>query len=265
MISLCLLDSLSKIVLADYPRIDSIVEYDNIRNEFVGLSDEDINKNLCIIDSFYTSFITYDFIKKVAGFPVTSSKTNLKSIRSFQYDDYGGTGLNQNEFWVMANNPRLINGVQRATKNSFSYTDVYFPKASWGQYQDKADAFRHAIWNAFLAKEAGPYRNWSYQCNEFAQEFTNAHESGSSKPANLTDDEWYLDTEMDYHNNAFGRIYFYAASWSHKACWVCNRFVKSPPESEMAQTIYNTYIPGAIFVSSKQQIDAYPSNLVYLK
>jgi len=264
--SIVTLDSLSKLVLANYPRIDSI-EYDKIRQEFTDMSDEEINKNISIIDSFYTYFIKYDLIKEVANCSIESfqlkSNSNLKSIKSTQYEDYFGTGLNQNEFWVMVDNPRLIKGVKRATENAINYTNQYF--SGWSQYQDKADALRHAIWNAFLAKEAGSYRNWSYQCNDFAQQFTYAHEIGGIKPDNMSDEEYYLDQEMDLHNNSIGRIYFYAASNSHKSCALCNRHVDSPSESDMAQSIYSTYIPGAVFVSTKSQIDSYPLNLVHIK
>lgn len=52
----------------------------------------------------------------------------------------------------------------------------------------KADALRHAYWNALMARRATP---------AFAELFANAHETGSTNaPA---------ATAMDLHNNAFGR------------------------------------------------------------
>lgn len=54
----------------------------------------------------------------------------------------------------------------------------------------KADAFRHAYWNALMARRISP---------AFAELFASAHEVGSSNtPA---------ATAMDLHNNAFGRAF----------------------------------------------------------
>ena len=143
------------------------------------------------------------------------------------------------EFWVLAKYPRIISNAKSATSSAINYTNQYFP--GYPQYQDIADAFRHSVWSAFLGKAAAPYKNWSSQCCSFAEELTNAHEAGASKPGDMTDEQWNLDKNMDYHNNKIGRDYFYVASYSHKSHWYSNRYVRCPSESEIAAAIYTTY------------------------
>ena len=247
---------ISRQVVDNYPRIDTI-DYDLIREEFVGLTDEEINSNISVIDSFYTSLMTYDLINEVSKTPVQSSKSfKLKS-------SYLGYDLTREEFWVLAKYPRIVSDAQAATKAALDLTNQYFP--NWAQYQDKADAFRHAIWNAFLGKAAAPYKEWSYECNKFARELSDAHEEGASQPDGMTDEEWALDKNMDLHNNGVGRDYFYVASYSYKRHWYSNRYVKCPSREEMAEAIYSTYIPGAVQVAFSWEPNSYPSKLVYIK
>ena len=65
---------LSSKILESYPRIDS-VDFDGIKEDFIDLTEEEILANISIIDSFYSSMITFDLINEV------SKEKNLKSSK----------------------------------------------------------------------------------------------------------------------------------------------------------------------------------------
>lgn len=55
-------------------------------------------------------------------------------------------------------------------------------------HNNKADAFRHALWNIYMSKRVSP---------QWAEQYGNAHESAPDNPPN--------EKAMDLHNNAIGR------------------------------------------------------------
>jgi hypothetical protein len=62
-----------------------------------------------------------------------------------------------------------------------------FDRFGYQGEDDKSDAFRHAYWNALMAKRKG---------KDFAEDLATAHEVSSDR---------YLPKEMDLHNNKIGR------------------------------------------------------------
>jgi hypothetical protein len=70
----------------------------------------------------------------------------------------------------------------------------------------KADALRHAFWNALNTSDVGSY---------VAGLFADAHEYGATKPASMAQATWDINRQMDLNNNgvgvAFGNSYY---TWS---------------------------------------------------
>lgn len=258
--SLDLLDSLTSLVLINYPRIDSIYEFDEIRTVFVELTDEQIIENKRTIDSFYNCLISYDLIKEINKSDVNEYLISQKKSKSKSY--YFGYDLNLNEVLFLSLHARFVNPIKTATDLAFTYTDVYFPTMDRGQ--TVADAYRHAVWNAFICRESASKCEWVSECQKIAKEYSDAHESGATKPEWFTDEQWALDKSMDYHNNSVGRSYFGSIAYSYKKCWFCDRYVKSASVETVASGVYS-YVSSAVYVTSKTEMDNNVSKLVYLK
>ncbi len=70
--------------------------------------------------------------------------------------------------------------------------------ANNGISDGKADALRHAYWNALNRSDVG---------ETIATLFANAHENGAIRPASIPQVLWDLQRTMDFHNNNVGRIF----------------------------------------------------------
>lgn len=87
----------------------------------------------------------------------------------------------------------LVNAteVRKAANDAVDWTDVFYTGARG--HNDNADAFRHALWNAFMVKRIG-YAE--------AKKWADAHEDYPNNPE--------LEKRMDLHNNNLGRsLYTY--------------------------------------------------------
>jgi hypothetical protein len=88
-----------------------------------------------------------------------------------------------------------VNGCKNAADN---WTGTFYPNWLDGQV---GNAYRHAIWNAFMTKEIGYF---------MAQDFATAHENVGLSDAELQATVWYgfnglQHRQMDYYNNYKGR------------------------------------------------------------
>ena len=63
-------------------------------------------------------------------------------------------------------------------------------------FNNKANAFRHALWNIFIAKQCSLFSKKSYEVILWTKEFTDWHEDFSPNEA--------LPRIMDLHNNCIG-------------------------------------------------------------
>ena len=77
----------------------------------------------------------------------------------------------------------------------------------------KADAFRHALWSALLARDIGAY---------YAKLFTDAHES-ETLPRHA------LEKQMDLHNNAIG----YSTGYSYDGLTMANKIEEKMHSGEL--------------------------------
>ena len=249
---------LAEEVISKYPNIDSLTAADIalIKHDFIGIDDETIENNIEIIESFYTALIRYDLVKVLSQKNTTPLKA--KSVVS---NDYFGYEMNSSEFWYFVWHPALAKPIQNATSKANELTATKFPSSS--RYQDKGDAFRHAIWNALMAKYIGLDKNNVADCIDRAKDFSDLHESGGQKPGNMTDEQYKLDGQMDYHNNGQGRNYFVSVAWIIKEGFFKVKRVRAPSEEQMANDILEL-TKTAKKVVTVSDINSNPNNLVHI-
>lgn len=249
------MDAISNNVINNYPDTHNLTESDiaRIQLDFNGISEQQISDNIAIIDSFYTACIRYENVLALANY----NPDILKSS-----SDYMGYDVSKAEFWALVWHPRLIKGTRKATDKAIELTGQYFPNQD--AWRTKADAFRHALWNALIAKYIGDKRNQISECTDWAKKFTDKHEEGASKPSDMTKEDFEFDQEMDYHNNKIGRDYFKSVAWRERPCWLCAKDVKAPSEKVIADAIFEK-TNSAKKVSSKPEIGNYADFLVYIK
>lgn len=86
-------------------------------------------------------------------------------------------------------NPRVARRFREAARSALSAARSNFP--GFAQEDDRADAFRHAYWNALMVRAAN---------EALAKEFADAHEDEPVRDAHHR-----RAREMDFHNNHEGR------------------------------------------------------------
>ncbi|MCG8701861.1 MAG: hypothetical protein MI922_27655, partial [Bacteroidales bacterium] len=153
-ISLTEMDELVSAILSKYPNTFDLSEEDRsmIKEDFVKVDDHMIVEHREVIEKYYSAIIKYELINVLAEYQPKSSGG----------DDYLGTGLNQKEFWLLAGNPGMVGPTKDASYKAIDLTKKYYPTGS--HYRNKADAFRHAIWNALIAKYVGKKKNTVSKC-----------------------------------------------------------------------------------------------------
>lgn len=179
-----------------YPDTDALEkeDIDSIKKHFPDLSEAELDKNMIKIAAYYEKNLQYDVIKALSKNGVTKPSNGRE-----QY----AYGLCDREFWIVAGRIYAADAVRDATNDAFAYTDEIYPKPTWSQYQDRADAFRHAIWNMLIAKYYAQKKRDKLAGFILAADFTRAHES-----CNISDGSPDYDVEMDLHNNHVGLLYF---------------------------------------------------------
>lgn len=85
-----------------------------------------------------------------------------------------------------------------ATAETFRISQAYFPYIHG--YHNKANAFRHALWNILIAKYCMWFTRNSDTAIKWAKKFTDWHEDFSPNEG--------LARAMDLHNNKMGRVFF---------------------------------------------------------
>lgn len=249
---------LAEEVISKYPNLYSLTVNDIsiIKRDFIGMDEKSITENIEVIDSFYTALSRYDLVRALS-----TENLSPSLIKSGVSSEYLGYNLNSSEFWYFVWHPALAKPIQDATNKANELTATNFPNSS--KYQDKGDAFRHAIWNALMAKYIGLDKNNIADCIDRAKDFSDKHESGGEKPANMTDEQYKLDGQMDYHNNEQGRNYFVSEAWIIREGFFRVKRVRAPTEDEMAKAILSL-TKSARKVATVSNIDSYPNNLVYI-
>jgi len=94
--------------------------------------------------------------------------------------------------------PFFMSATVLATYQTFRISQNYFPNIHWKH--NKANAFRHALWNVLIAKKSSVFSNNKEKILDWTKTITDWHEdfSPNSELAKL----------MDLHNNKVGRDFY---------------------------------------------------------
>ena len=109
-------------------------------------------------------------------------------------------------------------------------------------FHNKANAFRHALWNIFIAKQCYLFSRKSHEVILWTKEFTDWHEDFSPNEA--------LPRIMDLHNNCIGRELFLKTPKSTQNQWVI---------------LLKEQLEYAVQIVSVEDVENYPRQLVYLE
>ncbi|MFA9388769.1 MAG: hypothetical protein ACERKD_03125 [Prolixibacteraceae bacterium] len=249
------LNELASAVLLKYPDMGELSESDIllIQENFNGIPESTIYKNIELIDSFYSALIRFDYFDTISKYiPIQYKSAN----------DYFGYNVSFAELWALAWHPSLVGPTMDATNKAIELTGQYFPTED--PWRTKADAFRHAMWNVLIAKYVGDKKNSIEKCVSWAKKFTDKHEEGADKPEEMTQDDFDFDQSMDFHNNEYGRNCFSSVAWEDERKWYQSTVVYAPSETTMANYIFGK-TGLAKKVSSETEINSYPLFLVYIK
>lgn len=100
--------------------------------------------------------------------------------------------------WIGLQYPLMVWPTFKATKRTMEICDKLFGKAH--HKNNSSNAFRHALWNILICKNAFQVVNDRERAVAWAEKITNLHEKLMPNKA--------LEEAMDFHNNKLGRIYF---------------------------------------------------------
>jgi hypothetical protein len=111
---------------------------------------------------------------------------------------------------LLLSRPPLVLPTIRATRRTFKVTGQLYGKSQAGS--GRANAFRHACWNALLACYSHASGLSPAASAEWAKKVTDLHENLVVNPK--------IDRLMDLHNNAVGRTLFLANSTQNEAFFI---------------------------------------------
>jgi hypothetical protein len=131
-------------------------------------------------------------------------------------------------------------GTVQATVLTFRISQREFPNIHGGH--NKANAFRHALWNVLIAKKCARFSKNQESVLQWTKDITDWHEE-------FAPNEKLAET-MDLHNNRIGRDVYPQLSQ------------KSKQEIEMFML---NQLKTAVKIQTVEDIEKYPNQLVYLE
>ena len=116
-------------------------------------------------------------------------------------------GFNYTQLWQLfilaIKYPIYVYPTLKATVQSFQIAKNLYPETHGKK--GKANAFRHALWNAVICFECAKWRKNRRRIIAWAKLITDKHEQLSPNAP--------LDEQMDLHNNKIGRNLFIASNF----------------------------------------------------
>lgn len=197
------------------------MEINKAKIYFPTLSEQQIKENWSTILDYTEGLIGYDIAKKV-------SKNTTKSAK---VTNYLGTPLNSCEFWFIADNSRMKDGVKQASEIAFE-KERYIMGIDTNSHNGRGDAIRHAIWSIYIGKYACNSYGDIWKAKDKIKGFTNAHECTSPEGA---------EKQMDLHNNAVGIDYYGMIAKKVKvSCFIiCNyNVIVQMSDNDIANNMY---------------------------
>lgn len=243
---------------ADYPGFnDSLPDevINRIRADFPGVSDDELGAKAEEIVELYEAIKTYDL------FQALKEEAAVTGLAKSQGGNYPG-GLSSEEFWLLFWNMGMKDGTEKASKEALAFAEQEF--AGEGLWLTRGDGFRHAVWNALIAKHTGNKHKRVSDAIGWAKKFTDAHEKGGGTPSDPR------DNPMDYHNNAEGREYFktvgsvkkYKKFWFFG--WHYGKKVVAPATSTIKSDVKAKTLQGTRF-SDNSQLSGLGGRIVWIR
>lgn len=143
---------------------------------------------------------------------------------------------------ALLSKPLLLIPTIWATIQSILYAETYFQESHGGR--GVANAFRHAVWNLLLAKNASLFTN-DQQAVEWAKFITDMHEECFPNEA--------FDNQMDLHNNRIGR-----------EIYIELRLKEIQSTKQMVKYLYEKSKEG-IGLNDEKDFANYPRQMVFFK
>ncbi len=135
-------------------------------------------------------------------------RRNVISGRNFWYDlPFVQARLNPHEIALLNQFPADFAAVASSARIAINRAENRY---TTGLHLGNGDAFRHALWNGLLAQRFHALqRGWSLsQILTRTRTWTDAHETGASRPADASVAQFETEQRMDFLNNALGRYFF---------------------------------------------------------
>ena len=142
--------------------------------------------------------------------------------------------------WIGIKNPLLVFPTHRATSRTMAICNALF--AGSHHLDNKANAFRHALWNILIAQEVLATVKSTENAVQWAERITSLHERLMPNPP--------LQEAMDLHNNEAGRMFF-----SH---------LQNASEEEIIQYLKDK-AEGAVQIKSVAETQKLKGKLVFIE
>lgn len=136
--------------------------------------------------------------------------------------------------------PFFMISTVRATFSAMTIAQREFPSIHGGY--NRANAFRHALWNVYIAIECSKFSKDIDAVLKWTKRFTDWHEEFSPNEE--------LPKIMDLHNNFIGRELYKGTLGKDKSQWI---------------TLIKDQLIHAVQIQSITDTEKYPNQLVYLE
>lgn len=222
------------------------------------------------IKGFYEQLVRLRMHKKYAVSVAPARKIILMSSNSYdvcEHFDGSFGGASPSEVLLVARNPMNYPGTDRAVEYANKWSAEYAAdKDLKSSYQNRADGFRHAVWNALICRETGTQFDNVNDCLDWSKKFTDAHES-----CNIDGELAEIDESMDLHNNGIGREKY--RQYLSVGCELslpiigCINHEVNGPSREDTKQMFRTFADNGKGFNDKSQLEKSPwaYSIVYLK
>lgn len=220
-----------------------------IHHDFEGLSDEQIENNIEVIDEYYKKNMNYEILKtyeeKKSELVSRAPKANTTAKTNYYPNNHA---------CILWKSRTLANGltIKNAGEDATRIANSNFP-SSMSSSDTRKDAMRHIMWNVLLAKYYFTLSSKRSVRTGFAKRVTDAHEECGSNPVD--------SKQMDYHNNAIGRDIY----WDNtrvKRNWLRIPYVSEASTATYTNDALNRIQNKSCYIVKKKLNDSYPEKLL---
>ncbi len=247
------LDSITQPIIANYPILSTSEEnseevLSTVSDDFGGVSEEVIMENIEEINDYYSVLVRTDLLEKLLKIEKGAGPYSYQPKPTI----FGG--LNLKEILILIGHPLWIGECEDAAYDAKLMTTQMTYQND--PTDNRADGFRHIMWNYLLCKYIGYDNENVSETVEFVRRITNAHEYSSSNS---------ISSAMDYHNNYIGRYLFSSQAYYHKNCTFCPTQLLCPDHYVVAEYVRGTLMTAGIKATTVATINLVPQlTLVFI-